>query len=93
MEKFNRAVRRHHVDRLKHKRKHYWGYSRNGFDATNTPVEMDARQLGKVVQYPQICSCGGCGNVRRHLWMNDSTGYTLQEQRWLTQYKEQLNEI
>lgn len=28
MEKFNRAVRRHHTERLKKARKTYWGYNR-----------------------------------------------------------------
>lgn len=63
MEKFNRAVRRHHIERLKAKRKGYWGYPHHyGIWA---PEQMDARQLGKVAQYPQPCSCRGCGNQRK----------------------------
>lgn len=62
MEKFNRAVRRHHTARLKAKRKTYWG---NGKGTKYSPY-MTARQLGIVVHTPQICSCGlGCGNARR----------------------------
>jgi hypothetical protein len=74
MEKFNRAVRRHHVKRLKAKRKTYWGYPRlERYGPGNIPLgpdRMNAHQLGKVVQYPQACSCAGCGNVRRNAWMN-----------------------
>jgi hypothetical protein len=97
MEKFNRAVRRHHVARLKHTRKHYWGYPTfwpAGFAPENrfghTPQEMSPSQLGKVVQYPQACSCMGCGNQRHNTggWMP-----TLQERRWFQQYREQLDEL
>jgi hypothetical protein len=69
VEKFNRAVRLHHIERLKHKRKNYWGYGRNnGYSWEN--VRMTEQQLGKVVQYPQACSCGGCGNQR--YWLGQS---------------------
>lgn len=62
MEKFNRAVRRHHVARLKVKRKSYWGYGRTyGAEA---PVGMSPQQLGCVVQNPANCSCAMCGNPR-----------------------------
>lgn len=62
MEKFNRAVRRHHAARLKKARKFYWGYGKSqGREAGQT---MPARQLGRVVQYPQACSCPMCGNQR-----------------------------
>lgn len=74
MEKFNRAVRRHHVKRLKAKRKTYWGWPRQevthmqhvGLEA------MPARTLGIALNTPQTCSCAGCGNVRRNAWMNYS---------------------
>lgn len=63
MEKFNRAVRRHHVERLRRKRQSYWGYPHHY--GVWEPEDMDVRQLGRVVQYPQICSCRGCGNQRK----------------------------
>lgn len=59
MEKFNRAERRNQVERLKKKRSNYWGYK------IWRQEEMPSRQLGKVVQYPQACSCPMCGNNRR----------------------------
>lgn len=65
MEKFNRAVRRHHIDRLKQKRKFYWGYRSNNWGREPNAV-MAPDQLGKVVQYPQACSCSGCGNQRKY---------------------------
>jgi hypothetical protein len=100
MDKFNRSVRRHHVNRLKSKRKHYWGYGRSHILWTpRTDLipkgrkEMDQDVLGKVVQYPAACSCPSCCNVRRYPWMNEGEGRTIQERRWLEQYREQLEEV
>ena len=89
MERFNRAVRRHHIARLKQKRKNYWGY---GHRVEYGNAVMSAAQLGKVVQYPQACSCPGCGNARRHPGMNYAE-HTLQELRYFGQYREQLDEL
>lgn len=94
MEKFNRAVRRFHVARLKQRRKHYWGYPNkyrcSPDELPLAPAEMDARILGQVVHTPQMCSCLGCGNQR-----HNTAGWTptLQELRWLDQYREQLVEV
>lgn len=49
-----RALRRHHRERLKHARKHYW----LGLET--------ARQQGIAVNTPRPCSCWMCGNARRH---------------------------
>lgn len=85
MEKFNRAVRRHHIARLKDKRKFYWGYNRNwgrsGIEA------MSAQQLGRVVQNPQVCSCTGCGNQRRY------EGRPLKEQCDIIALREELDAL
>lgn len=62
MEKFNRAVRRHHVARLKKARQFYWGYGKS--QGREMGQAMPARQLGRAVQYPQMCSCPMCGNQR-----------------------------
>ncbi len=90
-----RQERRNHVQRLRHNRRHYWGYpNRNRVspgDLPMAPQEMDACQLGKVVNNPQLCSCSGCGNPRRHSWFKGEM-LTLQERRFLKQYKEQLDE-
>jgi hypothetical protein len=69
---FDRAERRHHIERLKETRKHYWGYGRRG-------EQMDPKQLARVVQHPQMCSCPGCGNARKHFG-NSKEALTLQEQ-------------
>lgn len=53
-----RAIRRHHIARLKKTRKHY-------FTVNWWPEEFMARRLGIVVQYPKMCSCIGCGNARK----------------------------
>lgn len=57
-----RAVRRHHQERLKKRRKHYWGYDSTGI----RPNNMDEKQLGLVANTPCPCSCFGCGNPRKH---------------------------
>lgn len=92
----NRAERRHHVQRLKRNRRNYWGYPRytvSVLDFPPVPDEaMGARQLGMVVHTPQLCSCSGCGNTRRHAWFKGER-ITLEERRWLVQYVEQLEEI
>lgn len=72
---FNRAERRHHIERLKEARKNYWGFGR---PRTIGPDHMTPKQLGQVVQHPQSCSCSGCGNDRRHSW-NKAACRTLQE--------------
>lgn len=93
MEKFNRAVRRHHVARIKHNRKHYWGYPnrhrQRRDELPQSPVEMEPRILGKVLRTPQLCSCWACGNQR-----HNTGGWTptINERRWLDQYREQVAE-
>lgn len=54
----NRALRRHHRERLKKTRAKYWAYPR-GDDP------MPPRILGKVVSTPHPCSCWMCCNERR----------------------------
>ena len=91
MEKFNRAVRRHHIERLKKHRKYYWFGKRpaalmlmyagenhlcvKGFD------RLSPKQLGKVVQNPHPCSCMGCSNER------STEGPTIQERSHLQLFK------
>lgn len=83
----SRALRRHHLQRLKHVRKFYWGYGRHY--GTEGLSQMDARQLGKVVQNPQMCSCACCCNNRRVL---GGQRLTLAELRYNINYREQLDE-
>lgn len=80
---FSRAERRHHIERLKEARKGYWGY---GNPRARGPEKMDAKLLGKVVKNPQVCSCPGCGNSRRHKWFK-SECLTLQERSQLEALK------
>lgn len=61
MEKFNRAVRRHHAARLKRKRARYWG----GAPKEVTGAQQ-ARYLGLLLNTATPCSCWMCGNPRRH---------------------------
>lgn len=67
-----RAMRRHHVCRLKAARKGYWGFSR----VNSNLGPMTPRQLGIGVATPQVCSCWGCGNPRK--WLGERT---VQERR------------
>ncbi len=65
MEKFNRAVRIHHLKRLKKARANYWGYPRiiGGKDIERMPP----RQVGIVVQTPRVTQCMCCSNPRWYL--------------------------
>lgn len=60
-----RAQRRHHIQRLKHNRRYYWGR-----DLSSEPTA-----LGKCVNNPAICSCPMCGSRRRF------EGKSIQERR------------
>ena len=66
----NRALRRHHLRRLRNRRKHYrWvRIHENGL--------LTGRELGIVTRTPKICSCTICGNPRRHFG-----DVTLQERK------------
>ena len=65
--KYKRSLRRHHRDRLKSNRKHYW------FGDT---WPMDSRQLGMVISTPHMCSGYCCGNPRK--WFGE---LTIQERK------------
>lgn len=56
MKDMKRALRRHHVARLKAARRFHWGRD----------IRHDAKSLGKAVDTPCLCSCWMCGNPRRH---------------------------
>ncbi len=51
-----RALRRHHYERLKAARSHY-------FSGRSAPLSPSA--LGKVADTPCLCSCFMCGNPRK----------------------------
>lgn len=59
MKNQQRSIRRHHRNRLKKKRKNYWG----------DRLEENSKHL--VIDTPTPCSCFMCGNPRKH-W-NEST--------------------
>lgn len=61
MMKFHRGERRFQTDRLRKKRKGFWG----SYPSSYPRQDLTSKQLGKVVQYPASCSCAMCGNVRR----------------------------
>lgn len=51
------AMNRHHVKRLKAKRKHYWNVGGK---------HRSEKAVGLVVCTPCLCSCTMCGNQRKH---------------------------
>jgi hypothetical protein len=98
LKSMKRAQRRRDIERLKRNRKNYWGFPNRWAAKHNAPpvapIGMTAAQLGKVVKYPQACSCAGCCNVRRAPNMNDSgMGWTRQEIRHWHNYLEGLTEL
>ena len=52
----NRALRRHHYQRLKRKRRHYYG----GYGRHRDDVQ------GKLARTAPSCSCWMCGNPRKY---------------------------
>lgn len=49
------ARRRHHIARLKKKRRFYWGWDE----------VTDPRRLGKIMRTPNACSCWMCNKPRK----------------------------
>lgn len=72
MKDMKRALRRHHVARLKAARRFRFGLD----------LRHNAKALGKVVHTPCPCSCWMCGNPRKHFMQ-----VTLQEFRARDQWK------
>lgn len=56
MKDMKRALRRHHVARMKVARGFHWGRD----------IRHDVKVLGKAVDTPCPCSCWMCGNPRRY---------------------------
>lgn len=52
------AKRRHHIERLKKKRKHYWGMFFKGKE------NLEAK-LNIVVRTPKTCACWRCNKPRQ----------------------------
>jgi hypothetical protein len=58
----SRAIRRHHIARLKNVREKYFAISW---------WSNRVKRIGMLVQYPKICSCASCGNGRK--WRGERT--------------------
>lgn len=56
-----RSLRRHHLDRIKHKRSNYYSLATWQID-----VETKERHLGRIANTAKLCSCWMCGNPRKH---------------------------
>lgn len=67
----DRALRRHHRQRVKNNRKKYW---------TVFPHEESPKRLGIITTTPCICSCWMCGNPRK-FYKNSKAGMKTSEIR------------
>ncbi|AKO61414.1 hypothetical protein APCEc03_013 [Escherichia phage phiAPCEc03] len=67
----DRALRRHHRQRVKNNRKKYW---------TAFPHEESPKRLGIITTTPCICSCWMCGNPRKY-YKNSKAGMKTSEIR------------
>lgn len=67
----DRALRRHHRQRMKNNRKKYW---------TVFPHEESPKRLGIITTTPCICSCWMCGNPRKY-YKNSKAGMKISEIR------------
>jgi hypothetical protein len=65
-----RALRRHHVERVKKNRSGYWGRDRSDIDP------LTERQLGILASTPAMCSGYCCGSPRK--WFGE---LSMQERR------------
>ena len=80
--KFHRGERFYQTKRIKNNRKSYWGYHR--VYGTRGKQTMDSKQLGRVSQYPSICSRHKCsGSTYRKMHGNGLNGLTVQSLRML----------
>ena len=87
MEKFNRAVRRHHAKRIKKVRSSYWGkryplslvrqWAREDYAGVAGFSELSCKALGILLNTPQYCNCYACHNPR---WRD---GKTLKERSFI----------
>ena len=66
------AKRRHHIERLKKNRKHYWGR-----DSRYMPP-MTPKQLGMVVKYPKACGCFMCSRNKKKVF--GKTTYEMRQE-------------
>jgi hypothetical protein len=72
-----RAIRRHHRERLKNKRKNYGGMERA---AKYFGEKWLKQNQARVINTPTPCSCPGCGNPRNHAWFKKER-LTIQERK------------
>lgn len=70
----SKAIRRHHVERLKAKRRSYHASS----SYPNTE-----KQVARYVDTPCPCSCHMCRNPRRSGFTSKSERGTIQERRFM----------
>jgi len=74
-----RSIRRHHIERLKNKRKYYWGWPSQVSDLTKPAEEMPIEFQSFIVNTPKPHTCWMCGNPRKYF--NEKT---IQEKKYET---------
>ena len=70
----DRALRRHHRQRVKNNRKHYW----------NAGSKSDVA-VGKMIKTPCLCSCCMCMSPRK-LYGNSKVGLKISEIRKMDEF-------
>jgi len=73
-----RAMRRHHVERLKAKWKRIARMEQAVQQDANIDTALKDRMLGMFVHTRRLCSCWMCGNPRKHTGLR-----TLQERKMM----------
>tara|TARA_R100001530_G_scaffold65167_1_gene46670 strand:- start:772 stop:1047 length:276 start_codon:yes stop_codon:yes gene_type:complete len=85
MKNMKRALRRHHVDRLKKVRSRY-----NHATLRMNDEDM-ARRVGMLVNTATLCSCEMCGNPRNRKDSSKKYYLTIQEKKADVIMKEELS--
>ena len=90
-----RAVRRHHVDRLRKVRSRYNHAGIDRFAYASNPVRAFSekefsRRLGMLIHTATLCSCGMCGNPRKSKLNKKSYYLTIQEKKANELFKQEL---
>jgi len=75
-----RAIRRHHIERLKNNRRTHWNRV------------LSKEELGMVVETPTPCSCFMCGNPRKY-FKQKTNQEKRNEDKFKNELKELTNDI
>lgn len=80
------AIRRHHWERVKNKRKKYWGR-----DCRYNPP-LTQKQLNMVARTPKWCGCFMCSSHKRKKWGGKTFYQVRCNARIISELRESQNE-